>query len=239
AGLSNADFASTLWKTSLPLTGEVTTTRVEIYHTVHNQQETRAPIRTMTVVNVEGTDYMVAAYTCTPLVVFPLSEIADGARITGKTIAELGFGNTPGDILAFTGQDAQQNPFPVLFIQHKNQSSQVIAMNAVAQAIQRDGLSEPVNMGDMSQSLGASAMPLINVLQIDDQDPGHLAMLRRDMDTGRAELVSVMKNVYFRLSDFQSEYEIPTYAYNEAQGPIREFQNLMKRDEGYPELARE
>ncbi|MEM9194904.1 MAG: hypothetical protein AAGF12_37340, partial [Myxococcota bacterium] len=46
AGLSNADFASSLWTAPLPLTDEVQTTTVEIYHAVHDQQETRAPIRT-------------------------------------------------------------------------------------------------------------------------------------------------------------------------------------------------
>ncbi|MEM9193306.1 MAG: hypothetical protein AAGF12_29290, partial [Myxococcota bacterium] len=182
-------------------------------------------------------DYMLAAYTCTPLVAFPLSEIQDGAHITGKTIGELGFGNTPGDLLAFNGQDPQQNPFPLVFIHHKNQSAQVIGLQAVEQAVKGAGLTESVGMSKVD--LDAGHMPIVNVLQIDDQDQGHLAAVRRDPEEGDLELVSFMKNVYFRLSDFQSEYEIPNYEYPEAQAQIRGFQNMMKQDEGYPDAVAE
>jgi len=235
AGMSNADFASSLWASPIPFDGEASTTTVEIYHGVHGQQETRAPIRTMKVVDIAGEDYMLAAYTCTPLVVFPLSEIQDGAHITGKTIGELGFGNTPGDILAFDGQDMEQNPFPLVFIQNKNQSPQVIAMQAVSEAAAGEGITTP--LGISTVDLGASSMPMINILQIDDQDPGRLLALRRDAEQGDLELVSYLKNVYFRLSDFQSEYEIPGYAYSPDQDFTRQFQNMMKIDEGYPELV--
>lgn len=235
AGMSNADFASSLWASPIPFDGEASTTTVEIYHGVHGQQETRAPIRTMKVVDIAGEDYMLAAYTCTPLVVFPLSEIQDGAHITGKTIGELGFGNTPGDILAFDGQDMEQNPFPLVFIQHKNQSPQVIAMQAVREAAAGEGITTP--LGVSTVDLGASSMPMINILQIDDQDPGRLLALRRDVEQGDLELVSYLKNVYFRLSDFQSEYEIPGYEYTPDQDFTRQFQNMMKIDEGYPELV--
>lgn len=235
AGMSNADFASSLWATPIPFDGEASTTTVEIYHGVHGQQETRAPIRSMKVVDIDGTDHMVASYTCTPLVVFPLSDIEDGAHISGKTIAELGFGNTPGDIIAFDGQDPEQNPIPLLFIQHKNQSPQVIPMQAIAGAAAGEGITEP--LGTTTVDLGASNVPMTNILQVEDQDPGRLVAVRRDAEQGDIELVSYLKNVYFRLSDFQSEYEIPGYEYPPEQDMIRQFQNVMKIDEGYPELV--
>jgi hypothetical protein len=47
----------------------------------------------------------VAAYTCTPIVIIPLDELKDGAHIRGKTIAELGYGNTPADLIAYSKTD--------------------------------------------------------------------------------------------------------------------------------------
>ena len=66
-------------------------TSVEIYHTTHNQIETRAPIRAMSFATLGGKPYVVAAYLCTPLVTIPLEDLKDGAHIRGKAIAELGY----------------------------------------------------------------------------------------------------------------------------------------------------
>ena len=104
AGVSNQEFASTLRRVAYPFTGEISVSSVEIYHAGHNRQETRAPIVTSLVHEIEGEPYLVAAYTCTPLVTIPLSELQDGAHVIGTTIAELGFGNAPVDMFVY------QNP---------------------------------------------------------------------------------------------------------------------------------
>lgn len=230
-GLSNADFASSLWLIPVPFKGEVSTTTVEIYHAIHGQSETRAPVRALAVLKLNGEDHVVAAYTCTPLVVFPLRELVAGAHVVGKTIGELGYGNTPIDILSFTGQNAEQKPFEVLFLSHKNQAAQVIGVAAVEAAAKEAGLARPVTTSQRVD-LGAFAPPMTSLMHIDDQDPYHLVALRRDVDRGTVELVSYLKNVYFRLSDFQSEYEIPGYEFSADQDAIRQFQNKMKADEG-------
>lgn len=230
AGLSNADFASSLWVVPVPFDDEVVTTTVEIYHAVHAQKETRAPIRAMTIRELNGEPHLVAAYTCTPLVVFPLSALHEGGHIVGKTIGELGYGNTPVDLLTFTGSDAQQQPLEVLFVSHKNQAAQVIGVAAVEEAVRGAGLSQPVMLQKVD--LGASSPPMTSLLHVDEQDPYHLTAVRRDVSEGDIEIVSYLKNVYFRLSDFQSEYEIPGYTFPPEQKPTREFQNKMKRDEG-------
>ena len=95
AGLSNRVFASTLRVYDLPFSGRTQATTVEMYHPVHNQIETRAPIRTMVILPVAGVPTLLAAYTCTPLVAIPLSDLKDGAHIAAKTIAELGWGSEP------------------------------------------------------------------------------------------------------------------------------------------------
>jgi len=101
AGLSNEEFASKLRAIAFPFQSADDGTSVEIYHGAHGGFETRAPIRTFVPFNVGGEPQLLAAYTCTPLVTFPVSELKAGAKLRGTTIAELGNRNRPLDIIAY------------------------------------------------------------------------------------------------------------------------------------------
>src|SRR5205814_4291691 len=63
--------------------------------------ETAAPVRTFVPFNVGGEPQILAAYTCTPLVTFPVSAIKAGQKIRGKNVAELGNRNTPIDMIVY------------------------------------------------------------------------------------------------------------------------------------------
>ncbi|MEM9078348.1 MAG: hypothetical protein AAGC43_14995, partial [Bacteroidota bacterium] len=55
AGLTNSEFASTLRKIAYPFTdSQEMVNSIEIYHAVHTQNETRAPIRTMLFEEMDG-----------------------------------------------------------------------------------------------------------------------------------------------------------------------------------------
>lgn len=101
AGLSNEEFASKLRSVEFPFASTDLGTSVEIYHGAHGQFETRAPVRTFVPFNIGGEPQLLAAYTCTPLVRFPVSELKEGAKLRGTTIAELGNRNRPLDIIAY------------------------------------------------------------------------------------------------------------------------------------------
>lgn len=101
AGLSNEDFASKLRALEFPFRGADAGTGVEIYHGAHGQFETRAPVRTFVPFNVGGEPHLLAAYQCTPLVTFPVSKLKAGDKLRGTTVAELGNGNRPLDIIAY------------------------------------------------------------------------------------------------------------------------------------------
>lgn len=101
AGLSNEEFASTLRAIAFPFAKVERGTTVEIYHGAHGAYETRAPVRTFVPYKVGGQSHLLAAYTCTPLVQFALSELKPGAKIQGKTIAEFGNRNRPLDIIVY------------------------------------------------------------------------------------------------------------------------------------------
>lgn len=101
SGVSNQEFSSTLRRIAYPFNGDVKSTSIEIWHAVHAQYETRAPIITQTIVELDGEPTLVAVYACTPIVKIPLTDLTDGAHIRGTMIAEMGFGNTPIDILLY------------------------------------------------------------------------------------------------------------------------------------------
>ena len=51
--------------------------------------------------NVGNEPQLIAAYTCTPLVQMPLKDLQPGAKVKGKTVAELGNMNRPLDMIAY------------------------------------------------------------------------------------------------------------------------------------------
>ena len=101
AGLANEEFASTLRAVPFPFKAVAAGTAVEIYHGAHGRFETRAPVRTFAPFKVGNADYLLTAYTCTPLVQFPISDLKPGAKLQGKTIAELGNRNRPLDMIVY------------------------------------------------------------------------------------------------------------------------------------------
>jgi hypothetical protein len=76
-------------------------TSVEIYHGAHGRFETKSPVRTFVPFKVGTEPSLLAAYQCTPLVRFPISELKPGAKIKGTTIAELGNRNRPLDMIVY------------------------------------------------------------------------------------------------------------------------------------------
>jgi hypothetical protein len=58
-------------------------------------------VRTFVPFTIDGKAYILAAYTCTPLVKIAVSELKPGNKVTGDTIAELGAGNRPLDMIAY------------------------------------------------------------------------------------------------------------------------------------------
>ena len=103
AGMSNEQFASTL--RVIPYPFKETADKgagIEIFHGAHGALETKAPIRTFVAYKIGKEDTIMASYQCTPLVKIPVSELKAGAKVKGTTIAELGNGNRPLDMIVYT-----------------------------------------------------------------------------------------------------------------------------------------
>jgi hypothetical protein len=102
AGLSNEEFSSTLRSVPLPFPASMDKgTSIEIWHTNHNRFETNAPVRVFVPYEIGGKQNILAAYTCTPLVKFDVSTLKPGTKVLGSTIAELGMGNNPLDMIVY------------------------------------------------------------------------------------------------------------------------------------------
>jgi len=236
AGLTNGEFASTLRKIKYPFNGEQTKVgSIEMYHAVHVQKETRAPIRTMTFEEIDGKSTLIAAYTCTPLVSIPTEEIKEGNHIKAKTIAELGYGNTPIDMITFMAQEQDGSFDKKLLITNKQRSASLISLKDFVKANQGDGMNG-FSMGPAGVQI--FPIPMAGVMQVSEQNQMMLAVLRRNIDSGSVDLISKLKGAYFRLSDFESEYEFPDHSYREGE-PWKGFHNMMKPMEGFPELVKE
>ena len=241
AGLSNGEFASTLRKIAYPFDEKQEATGgIEIYHAVHTQMETRAPIRTMAIANLEGEPTLIASYTCTPLVTIPISEIKAGSSIKGKTIAELGYGNTPIDMITYMSQEQDGSFDEKLLVTHKHRSGSLISIKDIAKAAKGKGMEGMMaQMPTGTEGMNITYSPTASVLHVDNQNQMMVAMLKRNMETGGLDLVSELKGVFLRLSEFISEYDFPDYQYDEKQAMTKQFHDMIKPMEGYPELVKE
>jgi len=101
AALSNEEFGSKLRAVPFPFTDVAKGTSVEIYHGSHGRFETKSPIRTFAPYSLKNQDYLLAAYTCTPLVKVPVADLKPGEHVKGKTIAELGNHNRPISMIVY------------------------------------------------------------------------------------------------------------------------------------------
>ncbi|HKS05504.1 MAG TPA: hypothetical protein VJR92_04250 [Gemmatimonadaceae bacterium] len=102
AGLSNEQFASAFRRIAYPFSAAHETSTLQIYHVSHRASETRSPIMTFAPLKANNALYMIAGYTCTPLVTFDATALKNGQHVNGRTVAELGAGNQPSDITTFT-----------------------------------------------------------------------------------------------------------------------------------------
>lgn len=231
SGLSNAEFSSSLRLIDYPFTGKANSTiQVNMYHTAHDQMETRAPIRKFEILTVDQKDYLLAAYTCTPLVAIPLEELKDGASVTGKTISELGYGNTPIGIKKYTATNQETNQaYDVLLVTNKNRSAVLIEMKTIEEGIKGEGMTKPVGFTTTAGAAG-TPIPLIGLLNVTDQDAYHVTGLQRNVDNGRLDLISYIKGAFFRVDQFESEFAFPTYRFSKEKEQTKQFINFVLKD---------
>ncbi|HEY0333931.1 MAG TPA: hypothetical protein VGC74_09515 [Stenotrophomonas sp.] len=239
AGLSNQDFASTLRRIRYPFDAHQSVTSVEIFHGGHNLMETRAPVRAMSFATLGGKPYLVAAYTCTPLVIIALDDLKDGAHVRGKTVAELGYGNTPADLVSYR-TTAGGKTRDLLMLVNFNRVANIIPVSELEAASRRPGIEAQVPFGDIA-GLDVAQAPLSGTLRLDNLDDESFVMVRRELEKDQLQLVSIGKDLSFRLSDHVSEYAFPEYSFKGDAFQLKYIkprQDLLLKDEGFADLIK-
>jgi hypothetical protein len=171
AGMSNEEFSSTLRRIPFPFSGAVADTQLEIFHVSHGMWETASPIRTF--VPYQDGRSILASYTCTPLVHFRLDDLAPGTVAKGRTVAELGFGNQPLDMVSY-GSDGDE----YLLVAHSRHPLMKISCRDVDA---QDALTEP------QEPVGVPFQPVDvpGVVKLAMLDDDHVLVLQRDDDGAR------------------------------------------------------
>jgi hypothetical protein len=172
SGLSNQEFSSTFRVIPFPFTKQQDQSSLEIYHAAHAQYETNAPIRTFTTADINGKKYLIASYTCTPLVLFPLDELKAGTHVKGRTVAEMGSGNSPIDMITLKkGGDS--------FLIMSNSSRPVFKVKYKSIESFQGSLTTPVEENFATAGVDFISLPVVGVLQLDKLDESQFVLLQR------------------------------------------------------------
>lgn len=211
SGVAFENFLSTLRRMPYPFTDEQSAANVEMYHISHDQFETRAPIRAMSIHEIDGKMQLVAAYTCSPVVLIDLAEIVDGAQISATTLMDYGNGQ-PLDMVSYSlnGEDA-------LFLTSNSRSPHVLTLASLngldgftPDDFPRGGqmdTSPLMPAGDTGQPVMFDGMSL----HIDALSDGMFVSLTRDMYTGSLNMDSNWNGFPNRLHNLVAEFDFPQY----------------------------
>jgi hypothetical protein len=183
AGLSNEQFASTLRSIPFPFNEADKGASIEIFHGAHGKFETQSPIRTFVPFDIAGQAHLLAAYTCTPLVKVPVDELKPGSHVKGVTIAELGNGNRPLDMIAY-----QKDGKDYLLLANSKRGVMKITTEGIAKI---NPITDPVKGGGTAGLKYETIDSLKNVLHLDKLDKEHALVLVRNNDTLDLETVAL------------------------------------------------
>lgn len=172
-GLSNKEFSSVFRSMLFPFRETQSDASLEIYHAAHGQYETHSPVKTFTTATINGKKHLVASYTCTPLVIFPIDALKEGAHTKGRTVAELGNWNTPLDMIVM-----EKDGHSYLIMANSNRSVMKIDFADIENF--EGSLSEPVEERSATAGVEFIALPWVHVLQLDKLDDKQFVMLKRE-----------------------------------------------------------
>ena len=184
SGLSGEEFSSKLRRFSYPFTNKTEAVQLEIFHPSHDRFETNAPIETFLPFPVNGKMHIVAGYGCAPLAKFPISEVKSKEQLRGVTVAELGGGNRPLDMIAY-------NDDGVDYILIANSDRTLMQISSEDLDKQQELVKGPSRVPPYA-SVGVKYLSIaeIGILQLDDFNDANYIVVQRDMDDGSLNLRS-------------------------------------------------
>ena len=208
AGITNEEFCSVLRRMPYPFDGKESVSQIEMYHIVHDTYETRAPIRSMVVKTIDGKKQLIAAYTCSPLVLIPLEELKDNAKVKARTIGDMGNGQ-PIDMVPF-----QLKGKEMLFVTNNSRSPLVISVDELQNAkVVTDKDFERGAKLDLNPIMpyGPIGKPIMfsgASLRIDLLNDNQFISLNRDAEAGSLDLETIHTHFPFKLHNIIGEADI-------------------------------
>jgi hypothetical protein len=182
AGLSNEEFESTLRSVPFPFDSVDRGAGVKIFHGAHGRFETESPVRTFTHYIIGSEPHLLAAYTCTPLVKFPVSQLQAGSKVQGTTVAELGNRNRPLDMFVY-----QKDGRDFALLANSARGVMKITLTNVAS---EEGITSPVGGGGTA-GLGYETIEnLTGIEQLDRLNADSAVVLVRT-ESGSANLQTI------------------------------------------------
>jgi hypothetical protein len=186
AGLSNEEFASTLRRLPYPFADaapNAKATTVEIYHTSHDRYETAAPIESFLPITLGGRPSLLAGYGCSPIAAFARDEIAAKKHLRGRTVAELGGGNRPLDMIAYRKPDGRE----MILIANSDRTLMRMDPAEVASAPE---MRTPVRQTYQPAGVGYLPISSFGVVQMDNLNGANVVLLQRRADDGTLQVES-------------------------------------------------
>lgn len=151
-----------------PFTDVNAGTSVEIFHGAHGRLEDNAVVRTFLPINIDGEASLLAGFTCTPLVKFPVNALKPGEKTRGTTVAELGNRNQPLDMIVYE-KDGKT------FLLMANSARGV--MKITTEGITKNtGITEPVKTTTAGQAY-ETIKELEGVVQLDKLNSTHAVIV--------------------------------------------------------------
>src|SRR5262249_42967879 len=120
-------------------------------------------------------------------------------------------GNTPAGLIAYTKtEDGHTRDY--LMLVNFERGAYAIPLSQIEAANAKPGIATVVQFGQIS-GVEPMAAPLAGVMRIDNLDGQSFIAVRRSLERDALQLVTIGKDLTFRLTDFISEYSFPKYSF--------------------------
>ena len=176
---SNREAPSGVRSIGFPFGDEAKGSSLEIYHGAHGRAEDDAAIRTFVPFFIDGQPNLLAGFTCTPLVRFPLDQVSGGDLIRGTTVAELGNRNRPLDMIVY-----QQDGKHYLLLSNSSRGVMKVSTEKIES---NEGITEPVEGGGTAGQPYETIEDWQGVVQMDRLNDTHAVIILSD-DSGALQL---------------------------------------------------
>lgn len=172
SGLTNRSAPSGLREISFPFIGEATDANIEFYHGAHGRQEDYPAARAFVPFMIDGKPNLLAGFTCTPLVRFPVKDLRSEMKITGTTVAELGNRNKPLDMIVY-----EQGGKHFLLIANSARGVMKVSTDKIGRA---EGITERVGGGGIAGQEFETIKSLEGTTQLAKYNDTHAIVLIGD-----------------------------------------------------------